>query len=221
MCSSKAISSVAPNLSWQLHPYSSLAFGLRRDRPIPTDLQFQKLQRTQIVRFRSSECRQGLMRSTEFDWHDCVAPIPKDARAGFEQARGETFAYSIGLDEKSGRRRAVYSRWGSARTARRKRPEAIVSDISSTRSSKTAGVSGAGIQGKPGSGVRSIGRSLVSVLMRRVVAPGTRCWRGLGIGSISPITRQRLALARGRIAGENGTCAPFGSGPTSSPGSYH
>src|ERR1700689_4895306 len=135
MCTSKSISSVAPNLCWQLHPYSSLAFGLRTNRPIATDLQFRELQGIQIVKFRSSEFRQGLMRSTEFDWHGCVAPIPKDAGAGFEEARGETFAYPIRRCEKSGKRRAVYSRWNSARTARRKRPEAIVSDINSTRSS--------------------------------------------------------------------------------------
>src|ERR1700677_1786599 len=50
MCSSKSISSVAPNLCWQLHPSLSLAFGLRRNRPIPTDLQFRELRRIQIVR---------------------------------------------------------------------------------------------------------------------------------------------------------------------------
>jgi hypothetical protein len=54
------------------------------------------------------------MRPAEFEWHDCIAPIPTDACTGFDEARGEFRAYPTGRCETSRRYRASHIRKGRA-----------------------------------------------------------------------------------------------------------
>lgn len=161
------------------------------------------------------------MRSREFEWHGCAAPIPKEACAGFEETRGELCAHPIGRYERSGKCRASTIRQKFSETVRRNRSEAIISDTGSNRFSKTGGLGRTGAEGQSCASVLRIGRSLVFVFLRRDVAPGAGCQRRLGIDSIPAIARQRLTGDCGRVAGEDGTCAPFDSRFASSPGSCH
>jgi hypothetical protein len=153
----------------------------------------------------------GLMRSREFEWHGCVAPIPKEAYTGFEEARGESFAYPTGRCEMSRGCRTSNSRRGREEPEQYNRPETLVSVTGSTRFSKTSRLSGAGGPGKPSPGVRRICRSLVSVFLWSVVASRARRQLRLGIDSISAIARQRRTGNCGVLAGENRTRASFGS----------
>jgi hypothetical protein len=118
----------------------------------------------------------GLMRLGKSEWQGCVTPIPKDARAGFEKARGEFCAYPTGCGERSRRRRAGLICQS-------------VSDAGPKRLCKAEGLSWAYTAGKPCKGVQPGGRSFLLVLLRREVASTARCQRGLGIGSLLAIVR--------------------------------
>src|SRR5580700_7583021 len=130
------------------------------------------------------------MRSREFEWHDRAGPIPKDTYAGFEETRGEFCAHPIGRCERSGRRRASSSGQKLSGTVQGNRSEAIVSDTGSSRVGKTGGLGRTGTEGEPCASVLRIGRSLVFVFLRRVVAPGAGCQRRLGIDSVPAIAGQ-------------------------------
>jgi len=146
------------------------------------------------------------MQSGKSEWQGCVTPIPKDVRAGFEKARGEFCAYPIGCGARSRRRRAGLI-WQT------------VSDAGPRRLCKTEGRSWAYTAREPYRGVECSCRSFLLVLLRREVASTAGCQLGLGIGSLLAIVGPGRSGDGSRVAGENGTCTPFGSGPASSPGS--
>src|SRR5580692_2221555 len=130
----------------------------------------------------------GLMRSAEFEWHNCVAPIPKDACTGFDEARGEFFAYPTGHGKTSGRHRTSHIGEERAGTALHNRSEATVSNSGSNRSSDPGEPGRTSCRGRPSARVRSSCRSLVPVFVWHVVASATRCQRRMGTDSIPAIT---------------------------------
>lgn len=140
------------------------------------------------------------------EWQGCVTPIPKDARAGFEKARGEFCAYPTGCGERARRLRANLT-WRSA------------TDAGAKRLCKAEGLSWASTSGKGCTGDRRSSRSFLLVLLRREVASTARCQRGLGIDPLFAIIGQGRAGDGSGITGEDGTRTPFGSGPASGPGS--
>ena len=161
------------------------------------------------------------MRSGEFGWHGCAAPIPKDACTGFEKARGEFFAYPTGCWGRSRRRRASDICRRGRGTARRKRSKTVAADTGSNRFGETRGFSRAGDQGEPSARGRGICRSFVSVFVWRPVASGAGCQRRLGVGPILAIAGQRRAGNRSGVAGENRTRPPVGAGSAPSQGPCH
>ena len=145
----------------------------------------------------------GPMRSGKFEWHGCVAPIPKDAFTEFEKSRGEFCAYPTGHWEISQERRATCFRHRCAGAARPNQRETAVANIVSGRLSKATGPNRIGVHGKPSTGARRFGRPFVSVFLWCFVASASRCQRRLGIDSISAIARSRGAGHRRGTAGEN------------------
>jgi len=157
----------------------------------------------------------GPMRSGKFEWHGCVAPIPKDACTGFEKSRGEFCVYPTGHWEMSRERRASCIRDRCAGTARPNQRETAVAHIVSGRISEATGLIRIGVQGKLSTRVRRFCRSFVSVFLWCFVASASGCQRRLGIDSISAIARSRGAGHRRGVAGENGIRALVSSGPAS------
>jgi hypothetical protein len=76
-----------------------------------------------LIRRDAQNSDRGRMRPGRFGRQGCVAPIPKDACRGFEEARGEFFAYPSGHCEMSRRRRAGHIRQRRAGQAPRSRPD--------------------------------------------------------------------------------------------------
>ena len=157
------------------------------------------------------------MRSGNSEWQGCVTPIPKDARAGFEKARGEFCAYPTGWCEKSRRLRAGPIRQRKAERLGRYQPGCSASDTGPERLTKLEGFRRAAVQGESGR-VRRDSRSLLFILLRSPVASATRCQRGLGIDPFFAIAGQRRAGDGSGVARENGTRTPPGSGSSPSPG---
>ena len=79
------------------------------------------------------------MQARKFEMHGCVALIPKAAHTGFEEARGEFLAHSIGRHEMSRKCRATRIWPRRAGTARCNRAEAIVSGSGSNQFGEAAG----------------------------------------------------------------------------------
>jgi hypothetical protein len=165
-----------PSVFQYLKPCSSLARELRRS--------FTNLRLTGLLEIQD----QGLMRSAEVEWHDCVAPIPKDACTGFDEARGEFFAYPTGRSKTSRRHRASHIGEGHAGTALHNRAKATVSDSGSNRSSDPGEPGRTSCRGRPSARVWSSCRSFVPVFLWHVVASAARCQRRMGINSIPAIT---------------------------------
>src|ERR1022692_3151380 len=95
----------APNLSMATKPLQSLVaileFGMQ-DAKVPSGIP------SILIHRDAQNSDRGRMRSGKSGWQGCVAPLPKDAGTGFEQARGELFAYPTGHCETSRRHRAGY-----------------------------------------------------------------------------------------------------------------
>jgi hypothetical protein len=155
------------------------------------------------------------MRSGSSEWQGCVTPIPKDARAEFEKARGEFCAYPTGRSE---RFRASRIWQKKADWVERNQPGSCVSDIGSKRFAQ-AGIGRAATQWKPWAGGGRGCRSFLFILLRGAVASAAGCQRGLGIDSLLAIDGPRRAGDGSGITSENGTRTSFGAGPPSSPGS--
>ena len=79
------------------------------------------------------------MQARKFEMYGCVAPIPKAAHAGFEEARGEFLAHSTGCYEVSRKRRATRIWPRRAGRARCNRAEVIVSGSGSNQFGEAAG----------------------------------------------------------------------------------
>ena len=181
MCIPDSPCPMALKLCCHLQPLSSLACRLRRDSS-------SRLMKPRFYRVAQNSDR-GLMRSRRFEWHGCVAPIPKAACTGFQEVRGEFFAHPTGCCEMSRRRQASHIWRRREGTARYNRAEAVVSDTGSNQFSKTGGHNRADGYGKPFARVQRICRPLVSVFLWRVMASAARYELRLGVGPIPAIAR--------------------------------
>jgi len=159
------------------------------------------------------------MRPKKSGCQSCVAPIPKDARAGFDEVGGEFCAYPTGRGKSSWKPRASHIWRRSAGSAGHGWPRRPVSDAGAKRFSKTGRLGWDGGQRTPSARVQRVFRSLVSVFLRNVMASTARRERRLGIDPVPAFFRQRSAGDGSSVAREDGTREAPGSGPPSSPGS--